>query len=180
MASAVGYATRSISGNQPLIRDIAEKALQTFKAGVPVMLNAGYVQEWDGITVANGIAGVTKVSGANLTTNGVAKILTFGDVPNQTSAQNIPRGAPLNDGTNLFEVATDDSVFFFQVGPAQLTSQANIGVNYGMTKDTDGHWYVDTTKLGASAVCQVVKLDYNDTTRGVQIVFLRSAQQVLA
>ena len=163
MASIEIHSVQTISGNQARVRRIIEDDAQTFLQGVPVQIEAadGGVQEWDGTTVAFGIAGFSLSAGSNLVTAGVAKTLTFGSVPNESSAVNIPRGAPLNDGRVDFETADQDTVFRGQVGPAQTVSAVNVGVKYGMTKDSDGHWYVDTTKttVGTNTVCTIVKLD---------------------
>jgi len=179
MASAVIYATRTVSGNQPAIRRVGEKASQTFLLGVPVQLSGGFVQEWDGVTIANGIAGFSKEIASNLTASGVAKTPgTRADVPFEPQAVTIFRGSPLNLGDIGFESAVDDSIFFGQVGPAQTTVQADIGAQYGMTKDADGHWFVDKNKVGANAVVKVVELDFNDTSRGVKFVVLYGSQQL--
>lgn len=179
MASAVIYETRSNTGEQTTIRRINEKNGQTFLLGVPVQVTAGSVQEWDGTTIARGVAGVSKEAASNLTTTGVAKTLTFGVVPNQAAAANIPRGAPLNDGRLGLVIADDEGVFYAQVGPSQTTAATDVGVYYGMTKDTDGHWFIDKTKTtqGTNTVAVVVKLDPFDTTRGVHIRFQKEAQQ---
>lgn len=182
MASAVIYATRSVSGNQPTMRRLAEKAAQTFLAGVPVQLNAGYVQEWDGATVAAGIVGVAKETASNLSSSGVAKQYTDGRaVPFEASAVNILRPS-FNDGAIAVELANDDNVFFAQVGSTQTPAVTDVGSQFGMTKDSDGHWYVDRTKTtaGVNTVCKVVKLATENDARGVFIVFLESASQLPA
>lgn len=195
MASAEIHAIGSVSGNQPRMRRIIEEAGQTFLSGVPVQIVAadGGVREWDGATVAFGIAGFSKEPANNLaatpatpTTFSVgagSKTLTFGTVPNEASAANIPRGAPLNDGRMGFEAADLDTVFLGQVGPAQTTVAGDVGKQYGMTKDADGHWFVDKTKstVGTNTVVQIVKLDPNDISaapRGVYFVVIFGAQQV--
>lgn len=183
MASAKISSLRSKSGAQPLMRRMAEKAGGTFTEGVPVQwdtTNTG-IQEWDGTTITSGIAGTSKEIASNLATTGVARNLTFGSVPNQPLAQNIPAGAPINDGRIGFELADRDTVFFAQIGPAQTLALTDLTKQYGMTKDTDGHWFVDKTKatVGTNVVCQIVKLDDRDILRGVHIVFLATAQQVL-
>lgn len=180
MASSIIYATRSTSGDQPGIRRIIELAAQTFLLGTPVMIDSatGAVKAWDGTTVASGIAGFTKENAANLTTTGVPKTLTYGTVPNQPAGVNIPPGAPINDGRNGFEIATDATIFFGQVAPATTAVAADVGKQYGMTIDTDGHWYVDKSKAtaGTNTVLEIVKLDPYDT-RGVQFVVSQAAQQ---
>ncbi len=184
MASAEIHAVQTLSGNQPRMRRIIEEATQTFVNGTPVQVSAvdGGVQAWDGVTIAQGISGFAYEPASNLTTTGVAKTLSFGSVPFEASAVNIPRGAPLNDGMVGFEVATDDNVFKGQVGPAQTAVNADVGKQYGM-KDTDGHWYVDRTKnnVGVNTVVTVTKLDPQDqsaTPRGVYFQITTPAQQL--
>lgn len=165
MSSIEIHSVQTVSGNQARVRRIIEEATQTFLQGTPVMLAAdGGVEAWNGSTIAYGIAGFSLSAASNLTTLGVAKTLTFGSVPNESSAVNIPRGAPLNDGRVDFEVSTPDTIFRGQVGPSQTVTAANVGVQYGMTIDSDGHWYVDTTKttVGTNTVCTVTKLDPTD------------------
>jgi hypothetical protein len=167
------------------MRRIIEEATQTFLQGVPVMVKPtdGGVVEWDGVTVSYGIAGFSVEAASNLTTTGVAKTLTFGSVPFEASAVNIPRGAPFNDGAIGFEVSTDDCVFKGQVGPAQIAVAADVAKQYGLTKDTDGHWYIDRTKAipGVNTVVTITKLDPQDqsaTPRGVYFQILQIATQM--
>ena len=182
MASIEIHAARSVSGNQPGMARIIEEATQTFLSGTPVMLASGDggVKAWDGTTLAAGIAGFSKEDASNLATVGVPKTLSFGSVPNQSAAVNIPRAAPFNDGKIGFEVASDDNVFKGQIGPSVTTTPQMVGVAYGLTKDSDGHWYVDTTKTGVNSAVTVVGLDPLDTLRGVFFVVLRTAQQIPA
>ena len=158
------------------MRRLLEDELETFKAGTPVMLNAGgFVAAWDGTFTSDELIGIAKEAGSNLTTEGVPKTLTFGSVPNESLAVNIPRGAPLNDGRCAVEVAANgDTIFVGQVGPAQSALQSDVGLQYGMTIDADGYWYVDKTKNtpGADTVCRVVKLHEFDTPRGVYFVLV--------
>lgn len=185
MASSIIYATRSTTENQPTIRRVGEMAAQVFLQGTPVMIDTtGFVKAWDGTSVTGGanagIAGFAKEDAANLVTAGVPKTLTYGTVANQPLAVNIPRGAPINDGRNGFESAIDSTIFFGQVGPTQTTAAADIGKPFGMTKDTDNHWYVDKAKVtaGTNTVVRVVKLDQFDP-RGVQFVVLPTSQQII-
>lgn len=186
MASSEIHAIQSVSGNQPRMRRIIEEAGQTFLSGTPVEIKTstdGGVIPWDGSTTPNLIAGFSKEAASNLGATGVAKTLAFGSVPYETSAVNIPRGAPLNDGRVEFEVATADTVFLGQVGPAQVTAASDVGKQYGLTIDADNHWYVDKTKTGANAVLTIVKLDPNDqsaTPRGVYFVILPGFAQLVA
>jgi hypothetical protein len=191
MASAIIFARRTLDGTQPVMRRIGEKSAQTFLQGVPLQLNGGFLQEWDGVTVQSGIAGFSKENANNLVANGVStfadlqagskfKFLTFGSVQNQPLAVNIPRGAPFNDGRIGFEPSNQNNVFFGQVGPNQTVVAADKGASFGMTKDADGHWFVDRTKVGATAVVQVVDFDPWDATRGVLFIVIASAAQLVA
>jgi hypothetical protein len=191
MASAEIHSIQSVSGNQPRIRRLPEEAGQTFLPGTPVQIASGDggLKAWDGVTVAFGIAGFSKEAGNNLAVLGVIptasspgpQSLTFGSVPFEPAAKNI--GRPLfNDGRQGFEVSAIDTVFLGQVGPAQTTLATDVTKQYGMTLDADGHWYVDKTKTGASAVVEITKLDPNDqsaTPRGVYFVVLPSAAQLV-
>jgi hypothetical protein len=189
MTSSQIHSVQTVSGNQARVRRIIEEASQTIAngpPGIPVQIAVdGGVKIWDGITVAFGIAGFSLEGFSNLTTLGVAKTLTFGSVPYEASAVNIPRGAPLNDGRIGFETASQDTVFKGQVGPAQTAVVGDVGVQYGMTQDTDKSWYVDKTKttVGTNTVVTIVKLDPQDesaTPRGVYFVVTTAAAQIVA
>lgn len=164
----------SISGNQPRIEGYSEKATQTFKGGTPVMLSGGFMQAWDGTTVAAGILGVGLNAGSNLGSSGKGAPgaftgvgapgtgTTFGSVPFQTSAVNIPHGAPAVDGRNLAAIANADTLFLAQVdnntGANFTLLQADIGSEFGMTVDANGWWYVDRAKttVGTNTVVVIV------------------------
>ena len=162
------------------MRRLAEAATQTWLPGTPLALNAsGYVIPWAGslVTTAVGsIIGMSKEASANLTTAGVAQQQTFGSVPNEPLAVNISRPY-FNDGRTGVETADPDTVFLAQVGPAQTATQALVGTQLGLTKDSDNHWYVDTAKttVGTNTCVIVDKLDPNDqsaTPRGVYVRFV--------
>ena len=175
------YEARSTVNDQPPIRRIIEKAGVTVTVkGIPVMIDTGTggIQVWDG-TVAFGIAGFSKEFFSNLATTGTPKTLTFGNVPYQTSAVNIPEGAPLNDGRIGFAVAAGVTVFHGQVGPSQTTAVTDVGKKYGMAADSDGHYYVDKTDT-STPVVEVVALDQFDTARGVFFNVLPSSAQFIA
>lgn len=181
MASAKIYPARTVSGNQPAVRRLNEKLTQTFLEGVPVQYDAaaGGIMEWDGVTLAGGIAGVSNEAASNLAATGTAQTLTFGSVPYEASAVNIPRGAPLNDGQVGFFSSIGDTIFHGQFANAVAGASTDIGVSYGLTKDADNHWYVDKNKVGADACVVVVGIDENDT-RGVYFRFLAASQQQIA
>lgn len=183
MASAEIHSIQSISGNQPRMRRLIEESGQTFLPGTPVSIASGDggVQAWNGSTIAYGIAGFSKEFAHNLGSTGSIPIASnpgpqpgSAIVPNETSALSITRPF-FQDGRIGFEVADPDTVFLAQVGPSQSVTNANVGIQYGMTKDSDNHWYVDTTKttVGTNTVCTIVRLDPNDQSaspRGVYII----------
>jgi hypothetical protein len=194
MASALIQDRGTVSGNQPRMSRPIEDAAQTFLAGTPLQINnaTGGLKAWDGVTVAAGIAGVSKEVSANLTTAGVplnapagtaAGALgvgggqSFGSVQNEPGAVNLSRPY-FNDGRTGVVLAIPDNLFYGQVGPNQTTVITDIGKQYGLTKDVDGHWYVDKNKTGASAVLTITGLDQWDTARGVLFTFLAAAGQI--
>lgn len=195
MASAEIHSVQTVSSQQPRMRRLPEEAGQTFFPGTPVQLAAGDggVKVWDGVTVAFGVAGFSKEAGNNLAALGVTPTAavnpnpqpSVGAVSFQPLARNITRPFFV-DGRQGFEVAVADTVFLGQVGPAQSTLATDVSKQYGLTLDSDGHWYVDKTKTGASAVVEVVRLDPNDqgvigvSTRGVYFIVLPAAAQLVA
>lgn len=195
MASALIQERGTVSGNQNRMSRVNEDAGQTFLAGTPLQLNnaTGALKAWDGVTIPVGIAGIGKEFGANLTTAGVPLGTTqapsnapqvgggivFGSVQNETTAFNLSRPY-FNDGKTGVVLAITDSVFYGQVGPAQTTLQTDIGKSYGLTKDVDGHWFVDKTKIGVNACVVVTALDNWDTARGVLFTFLVGVAQLLS
>jgi hypothetical protein len=173
---------------------IFEDAGQTFLQGTPLQINTadGGLKAWDGVTITNGIAGISKEFGANLTTVGVplgtnvpaqvpsgAGGQTFGSVQNEPAAVNFSRPY-FNDGMTGIILFIPDTVFYAQCGPTQTVATTDRGKQYGMTKDTDGHWYVDKTKTGASAVWLVVGFDQYDTQRGLLVTPLAAVSQITA
>lgn len=195
MASAEIHSIQTVSGNQPRMRRLPEEAGQTFLPGTPVQQASGDggVKAWDGVTVAFGISGFSKEFGNNLAALGITPTaavnptpqLGFTSVPFQPLAKNITRPFFI-DGRQGFEVAVADTIFLGQVGPSQSTVLTDVSKQYGMTQDVDGHWYVDRTKTGASAVVEIVRLDPNDqnpigvSSRGVYFIVLPSAAQMVA
>jgi hypothetical protein len=188
------------AGTTPFTSAQPEAAGQTFLSGVPVQLNgAGFVQQWDGATVANGILGVSESFGLNLGTAGAGAptppfggitgsiaIQTYGQVQNQPNAVNIAVGTPVSDGRTLYMEPNQDNIFqaLFDnsngaVAADYTPTQASIGVAYGLTKDANGYWYVDKNKTGGSAVVQIVGLPLGSYINApVIFVFLTSAIQV--
>lgn len=167
-------------GLTPFTESVAEKAGQTFKLGVPVQVNAGYVQEWDGATLANAIAGFSMIPASNLASNGKGSpgqfsqigppgsISVYGSVPNQPSAVNVPVGAPMTDGRTLFEASIGNTIFEGTydnsaglVAADYTPLQTQIGSQAGLTKDANGTWYVDGGKVTAGTNTCVVIVGIN-------------------
>lgn len=177
-----------------------EAAGQTFPSGSLVQLNgSGYVQVWDGATVAAGILGVSESFGQNLGSAGAGAPVppfggitgniataTYGTVQNQPSGVNIAIGTPVADGRTLYMEPNQDNLFqaLFDnsagaVAADWTPTQASIGVSYGMTKDASGYWYVDKNKTAGNAIVQIVALPQGSFLNApVEFVFLASAIQV--
>jgi hypothetical protein len=182
----------TISGNTPETRGIPEKAAQTFLSGVPVQLNAGFVQKWDGTTYTAGLLGISNYAASNLPSNGygaptgfgpitgIGALNTYGNVPNQPNAVNIPYGSPAVDGRTLVVMAGSDSIFEGQcdnsvgaVAADYTPTQAMVGTYRGLTFDTGGTCYVDLGKStsGTNTCVQITRLSPEDMTpAGVSIV----------
>jgi len=193
MASIEVHSVQTTSGNQARMRRLIEEAGQTFLPGTPVQIAAGDggLKAWDGTTVANGIAGFSKEFGNNLAALGVLPTAAVNPNPQPSTGQSVPFQPSavsisrpwFRDGRIGFEPADNDTVFLGQVGPAQTVAATDVGKAYGMTIDTDNHWYVDKTKTGASAVVTIVKLDPNDQSaspRGCYFVVNAAAAQITA
>lgn len=191
------------SGLTPLTQALLEAAGQTFKIGVPVQQNgSGNIQQWDGTTIAAGIAGFSLTYGLNLGSAGKGApfafnqigppgaIQTYGNVPNQTSAVNIAVGTPISDGRTLFESAVGLTIFEGQydnsagtVAADYTPTTAMIGTQFGLTVDASGQFYVDGGKVtpGTNTVVQMVginPIDMASATTG--IVNARVRFQVIA
>ena len=188
------------AGTTPYTSSQPEAAGQTFLSGTPVQLNgAGFVQAWDGTTVAAGILGVSESFGANLGSAGLGApvapfggvtgniaIQTWGSVVNQPLGVNIALGTPVTDGRTLYMEPNQDNIFQAlydnstgTVTANWTTTQATVGAILGLTKDANGYWYVDGGKTGASAVVQVVGLPMGPGLNSlVNFVFLNAAIQV--
>lgn len=185
----------SISGNQFRAFRIIEEASQTFKQGTPVSITSadGGIAAWTANTQGpgqGGICGISYEAASNLATTGkgaptplspltgLGATITFGSVPNQTSAVNIPHGAPINDGRVGFILPAADVIFSATLGnngsPATPTA-TNVGKQYGLTLDTGGnYWYVDLNKTtaGTNTVLTVIALDLRDVpAAGTRVLF---------
>lgn len=191
------------AGTTPFTSSQPELAGQTFAFATPVQLTgAGFVQQWDGTTVAAGILGVAESFGQNLASNGLGAPVppfggitgniataTYGSVPNQPSGVNIAIGQPVADGRTLYLEPRESTIFqaMFDnsagtVAADYTPTQADIGVKYGLTKDSGGpYWYVDKGKTGGSAVLQIVGIGPDGFVLNgrVKFVFLAAAVQVI-
>lgn len=197
MASARVLVVRTTNDNQAAVRRINEDASETFESHTPLALNAaGRVIAWAGATLTGlvgSIIGIALEVGANLTTAATAETLSFGSVPHQSSALNIPRGAPINDGRVGVLLARPETVFRGQINPTgQSLLESDLGEDYGMTIDTDGQWYIDKAKTltsdggSSEAVVRIVGRDPNEdglvdsVRRTCFFQFLSGATQQLA
>jgi hypothetical protein len=179
------------TGLTPYTKSLPEQAGQTFKSGVPVQLNGGYVRQWDGTTIAAGIAGFSLIPGSNLATNGAgapgpfsqvgppAAIATYGTVPFQPGAVNIAVGTPITDGRTLYEGGNGATIFEGQFDNSNYTNAASItpteamiGTQFGLTVDANGMFYVDNNKTtpGTNTVVTMVginPIDLATATTGI-------------
>lgn len=194
---------KTLSGNQFAARRIIEESAQTFKAGTPVAVAAadGGIIAWGGVTVSGAVGSVVGISyeaASNLSSTGLGApapnqpvtglgaSLTFGSVPNESAAKNIPHGAPINDGrVGLFIAAFADTVFSATLGTTGNPtnwSDALLSTNplAGLTIDTGGNfWYVD---LGKTNLVRIVGRDLRDpigTGNRVLFQFISTAVQQL-
>lgn len=188
------------SGNTEFTDTPPEAAGQTFLLGTPVMFNAGNIQAWDGVTIAAGIAGISLEDAHNLGSAGLGYPsafttvgfpgtgTTFGKVPNQPAAVNIPEGAPFVLGGIVYAQANLDTIFRGQTdnntGAATTPTQANVGTQYGLTIDANGHWYVDFGKTtpGTNTVVQMIGLDPIDgsiANARILFQFIKAAMQIV-
>jgi hypothetical protein len=183
-----------------LERHIIEEATQTFVAWTPVQLNGtdGGVQAWDGTTVTAGIAGFASENASNLATTGVGAPQGFTPVlgpgstigsyaanANQPLAVITPSLVPINDGGISFVVAAPFMVFVGAVGTsgqaAIATTNAMRGTKAGLTIDTNGYWYVDTSKTNTVVIVDLDPRDAVGTVGGrVWFVVQTAAAQTLS
>ena len=181
---------KTVSGNQPKATRKIEYIGSTFKAGTPVAVDSvdGGVKVW-GAAVFNGtqgsIVGISYEAASNLGATGrgaplpmqpvvgVGSAITFGSVPNQSSAVNIPHGAPFNDGRVGFFAALQDTIFsaaLGNAGAAAIPTATDVGYAYSLSLDTNGYWYVNKTVT--TAVLTVVGLDLRDyPAAGTRVLF---------
>jgi hypothetical protein len=197
-------AVETVTGLTPFNVANPEKAGQTFPIGVPVQINAGYTQVWDGTTLTAGIAGFSLTYGLNLASNGYGapgafaqvgppgSIQVYGNVPNQPAAVNIAVGAPISDGRTYFESSAGMNIFEANFDDSTGTTAANytplqsqIGTQFGLTVDANNQWYVDNAKTtpGTNTVVLLVGINPIDQVPGAAGTYIVNARvrfQVLA
>jgi|SRR5579859_5105602 len=176
-----------------------EAAGQTFLQGVPVQLNAGNVQVWDGATIVAGILGISLENAHNLGAAGAGAPgpftpvgfpgtgVTFGTVPNQPAAVNIPEGAPFSLGMVTYAEAVVNTIFRGQTdkntGAATTPTKANIGTQYGISFDANNHAYIDFAKVTAGVDTVVIMYDLDPIDGSIPnarilFKFLKAAMQL--
>lgn len=159
-----------------------ELAGQTFPFGVPVQLTAaGYCQIWDNSTYLKGVLGIAMQPGFNLGTSGAGAPppfgsvgapgtpTTYGTVPNQPSAVNIPAGATFSDGRTIVAQAVVTTIFRGQfdnstgaVAADWTPTIADVGKQYGLKQSSaDQTFYVDKglASVGTNTVVTIIALD---------------------
>lgn len=162
----------------PQQKRLPEGASKTFKVGVPVVLTTGAIAESGVITGAATIVGFSSEPAHNLTTLGTAPIggsgTTFGSVPNQSSAVNVPIGAPMADGNCGVYIASNETIFQGKTASNYTITGATRGAIFGLTKDSGtAQWFVDTdiTAANSGAILEVVDLVDPVGTVGGQVAF---------
>lgn len=190
----------TFSGNQYRGRRIIEESAQTFKLGTVVALNNadGGVIAWGGVTATGAVGspiGISYEAASNLSATGSGaptpnspflgkgSAVTFGSVPNESSAVNIPHGAPFNDGRVGFFTANPDVIYsatFGNNGNTATPAATDVGATYGLTIDSGSNfWYVDKNKTN---LVKVIGLDLRDAPAAgtrVLFVFLQTAIQIV-
>jgi hypothetical protein len=110
-----------------------ETASSTFKKGAPIIFTSGLTAE-AGTTPVAGIVGFAEEAGNNVAASAANKTRVL-------TAQ----GGAVFEGT------------FGESDSSVALAQAQLGVNYGLTKDpTSGIWYVDKGKVTTDACVTIV------------------------
>lgn len=168
MAYGPIVAVRTLSGvGFPAMQRAAEGASKTFKQGVPLVLNAGMLQEcaFGGAEV---VYGVSSEPAHNLTTADTAEPGYSEGTPVNQTGKIIPVGAWSKDGKIGCYLADGNNVFMVSLKSGQTFAQSYVlaGTYYGLTKDAGGYWYLDLTDTaGDNAVAELVGGVSDDTTK---------------
>lgn len=165
----------------PEMRRLAEAASETFLKGVPIVLSSGYAAESAAIAAAGVLlAGISSEFAHDLTTDGVAKTLTYGSVQNQANAVLIPGGAPPSDGKVGVIIANDETEFVGECVSTHALAVTDVGAIYGLTKGANNQWYIDTAKstTAGGAIVTITELVDDVGTDGGKMAFkfLKAAQ----
>lgn len=157
------YQVTAAGSGFPHMRRMPEDAGETFKMGVPLALEGGFLREADftGDTI---IVGFSTEPGHNLAADGVAEQGTSeGTAPNQASSKIIPVGAWMKDGNCGVYIADDSTIFSIALKAASVFTQALLiaGTFYGIAKDaTSGFWYLDDADTsGNNAILELLGMD---------------------
>lgn len=183
------------SGNQEPIQNYIETSGQTFLLGTPVSLSSGAVIAWSGTTAlnsggasANLILGIALVQAFNYAVTGGSAPQppygpigspggspTFGTVPNQSNAVNLPHGAAFANGMSIVAQAYEDTIFEAMVDASGSTTfnatNTNIGQQFGLSKDSSNLWYVDLNKttVGTNTCLTILSLNPFDYASGSNV-----------
>lgn len=198
----------TISGNQEHIFNYREGASQTFNNGTPVVISSGnVVASTSPLSTTNLTCGIAAYPGHNLASaaKGASPVFgsigfpggapTFGTVPNQSSAVNLPHGVPFVDGLMLVWQSVLDTIFEVQVdnstGASFTAGVADIGQYAALVTDANNWWYLDRNTIAATAgtlPVRILSLNPQDLAAGststqvangrVRIQFLQAASQV--
>jgi hypothetical protein len=198
----------TISGNQEHIFNYLEGSGQTFNQGTPVVISAGAViASTSPLSTTNLTAGICAYPGHNLASagKGASPVFgsigfpggapTFGSIPTQPSAVNLPHGSPYVDGLMLTYQSVLDTIFEVQVdnstGASFTAGVADVGKFAALVTDANNWWYLDRNTIAATAgtlPCRILSLNPQDLAVGsvttqvangrVRIQFLAAASQV--
>lgn len=169
--AAIPFTVWKVNGSSdalPQTKRFPQAASLSIKRGTPVVLSSGTLVERTAISSTAGVvAGICDQPGDSLGTAGTAPFggsgTTFGSVPNQTSAVNIPIGAPPADGLMGCIIANDLTEFQGVTDGAHTTAASDIGSIFGITKDsTTGNWFIDTTITTSGGGACVFITDFVD------------------
>lgn len=163
----------------PASRRSAEAASQTFKMGVPCILDGSGNLIEAAFSSADIVFGVNMEPPHNLTTAGTAQDESEGTPQNQPSAITTAVGAWPRDGLLGVYEANAQNVFSIALKAGQVFAQTMMiaGTLYGLTKDsTTGFWYLDNTDTsGNNAVAELVGVDSscpNTVAGGCRVFFI--------
>lgn len=198
----------TISGNQEQIFDYQEGQSQTFNNGTPVVISSGAViAATSPLSTTNVTCGIALLPGHNLASagKGASPIFgsigfpggapTVGSVPNQSSAVNLPHGAPFVDGLMPTAQSVGDTIFEVQVdnstGASYTASSADVGKYAALVTDANNWWYLDRNTIATTPgtlPCRIISLNPQDLASGssttqvangrVRVRFLGAASQV--